>query len=222
MKSLNAQLRAFKTSVFERADEATAHALVQAEAEYRADAAAASPLGLGDRAPDFTLGDADGQRHRLADNLAKGPVLLVFFRGGWCPYCTLTLRAMQEVAPAIRQAGGAILAVSPQKATRAELVRESNGISFPILVDTGNRLATAFGILGQSRPMTRQVFAKLGCNIPEENSADDWMLPRASEFLIDREGVIRLAHVSPVSYERTEPRDALAAMRALTQTMASV
>jgi peroxiredoxin len=216
MKSLNAQLRAFKVSVYDRADEETAQALAQAEAEYRADAAAASPLGLGDRAPDFTLGDADGAKHRLADYLSKGPVLLVFFRGGWCPYCTLTLRAMEEVAPAIRKAGGTILALSPQKASRAALVRESNGISFPILVDCGNRVATSFGILGQARPMTRQVFSKLGCNIPEENSAEDWMLPRASEFLVDTTGIIRLAHVSPVSYERTEPADAVAALRALT------
>jgi peroxiredoxin len=218
MKSLNAQLRGFKMSVFERADEHTARALVQAEAEYRADAAAASPLGVGDEAPDFTLGDADGRRHRLAEYRAQGPVLLVFFRGGWCPYCTLTLRALEEVAPAIRKAGGAILALSPQKATRAALVRESNGISFPILVDCGNRTAKAYGVLGQARPMTRQVFAKLGCNIPEENSAEDWMLPRASEFLIDTQGVIRMAHVSPVSYERTEPQDALAALRALTNS----
>jgi peroxiredoxin len=216
MKSLNAQLRAFKTSVFERADAEMARALAQAEAEYRADAAAAHPLGLGDRAPDFTLGDADGHRHSLADYRARGPVLLVFFRGGWCPYCSLTLRALEETAPEIRQAGGSILAVSPQKASRAALVRESNGVSFPILVDCGNRVAESFGILGQARPMTRQVFAKLGCNIPDENSAEDWMLPRASEFIVGTDGVIRMAHVSPVSYERTEPRDALVALRALT------
>jgi peroxiredoxin len=216
MKSLNAQLRAFKTSVFDRADEDTAQALRQAEAEYRADAAAAHPLGTGDQAPDFTLGDADGRRHHLADYLSRGPVLLIFFRGGWCPYCTLTLRALEEIAPEVRKAGGAILALSPQKASRAALVRESNGVSFPILVDCGNRIATEYGVLGQARPMTRKVFNKLGCNIPEENSAEDWMLPRASEFLIDGNGIIRMAHVSPVSYERTEPADALQALRALT------
>jgi peroxiredoxin len=221
MTSLNSQLRAFKTSVFERADEETARALIQAEAEYRADAASAHPLAAGDRAPAFTLADAGGAQHRLADYLARGPVLLLFFRGGWCPYCTLTLRAYEEVAPDIRASGGAILALSPQKASRAAMVQESNCVSFPILVDCRNRVATEYGVLGQARPMTRQIFGKLGCNIPEENNAEDWLLPRASEFLIDRDGIIRMAHVSPVSYERTEPREALAALRGLANVLAS-
>jgi peroxiredoxin len=167
------------------------------------------------------LTDAGGAKHRLTDYLARGPVLLLFFRGGWCPYCTLTLRAYEDIAPDIRNAGGAILALSPQKASRAAMVQESNCVSFPILVDCKNRVATDFGVLGQARPMTRQVFSKLGCNIPEENNAEDWMLPRASEFLIDTDGTIRMAHVSPVSYERTEPREALAALRGLTKAMAS-
>jgi peroxiredoxin len=221
MKSLNAQLRAFKTSVFDRADAETARALIQAEAEYRADAASAHPLATGDRAPDFTLSDAEGAKHRLTEHLARGPVLLLFFRGGWCPYCTLTLRAYEEIATEIRKAGGAILAISPQKASRAVLVQESNCISFPILVDCKNSVATEYGVLGQARPMTRQVFGKLGCNIPEENNAEDWMLPRAAEFLIDTDGIARMAHVSPVSYERTEPREALAALRGLTKAMVS-
>jgi peroxiredoxin len=222
MISLNTQLRAFKTSVYDRADQEMVRGLLQAEAEYRADAAAAHPLAVGDRAPAFALADAAGKQHSLTDYLARGPVLLLFFRGGWCPYCTLTLRAYEEVAADIRRAGGDILALSPQKPSRAALVQESNCISFPILVDCGNRVATAFGVLGQARPMTRQVFGKLGCNIPEENNAEDWMLPRASEFLIDTDGIIRLAHVSPVSYERTEPRDALAALRGLTKAMVNV
>ena len=221
MKSLNTQLRAFKTSVFDRADEETTRALMQAEAELRADAAAAHHLAVGERAPDFVLGDAGAAKHRLSDYVARGPVLLLFFRGGWCPYCTLTLRAYEDIAPDVLKAGGSILAVSPQKASRAAVVKESNGVSFPILVDCKNRVATEYGVLGQARPMTRQVFVKLGCNIPEENNAEDWHLPRASEFLIGTDGTIRMAHVSPVSYERTEPKEALAALRGLTKAMAN-
>ncbi|MBW4022400.1 MAG: AhpC/TSA family protein [Proteobacteria bacterium] len=220
MKSLNAQLRAFKTSVLERADEDLTRALLEAEAEYRADAAAANPLRLGAEAPKFVLNDSERRPHRLTDYLARGPVLVVFFRGGWCPYCTLTLRAYEEIAPDVVRAGGSLLAISPQKATRAALVRELNGVSFPILVDCGNRVAAEYGVLGQAQPMTRQIFDKLGCSIPDENDAGGWMLPRASEFLIDPNGIIRMANVSPVSYERTEPRDALAALRALTKSMA--
>ena len=221
MRSLNTQLRAFKTSVYDRVDEETARALKQAEAEYRAEAALAHPLETGDAAPDFMLQAAGGGEHRLSDYIARGPVLLLFFRGGWCPYCTLTLRAYEEIAPDIRKLGGTILALSPQKASRAALVQESNCVSFPILVDFQNRVAEAYGVLGHAQLMTRQVFSKLGCNIPEENNAEDWQLPRASEFLIESGGTIRMAHVSPVSFERTEPREALAALRGLAKARAT-
>lgn len=215
MKSLNAQLLAFKTSVFDRADKETVRALVQAEAEYRADAAASHPRAVGDQAPDFILSDADGERHQLRKYLSHGPVFVLFFKGGWCPYCALTLRAWEAIAPQIKQAGGAILAISPQKASRAALVRDSNGLSFPILVDCGNKAAAAFGIVAQTRPASQEVLTRLGCIVPEENSDREWALPRPSEFLIDRDGVIRMAHISPVAFERIEPREALDTLRAL-------
>ena len=221
MKSLNAQLVAFKTSVFERADKETARVLRELEIEYRADAAKAKSLTVGDRAPDFTLSGADGKRHHLADYAAQGPVFVLFFKGGWCPYSTLTLRAWEGIAPEIRRAGGSILAISPQKISRAALVQESNGVSFPILSDSCNKIGDAFGIVSALKPMSRDLLIKLGCDLTDENCSGDQQLPRAAEFLIDRGGIIRFAHVSPVHFERTEPRDALAALRTLTrETMA--
>jgi peroxiredoxin len=216
MKSLNAQLRAFRTSMFERAEKSVACGLAEGEAQARAEAAAATHLGNGDPAPDFALKDPHGRIHALRDYTARGPVLVVFYRGGWCPPCTLTLRAFEEIASDVRSAGGSILAMSPQKASRAAVVQESNLVSFPILIDACNRVGEAFGIVSETPEAVRRIYLKIGSNVPDENDASDWRLPRVSEFLIDTDGVIRFAHVSPVSYERTEPRDALAALRALT------
>ncbi|MCB8878694.1 AhpC/TSA family protein [Acidisoma cellulosilytica] len=215
MKSLNAQLAAFKMSVFERADKDTARVLRELEAEYRADAAKAKSLTVGDRAPDFTLDGADGERHQLANYAAQGPVFVLFFKGGWCPYSTLTLRAWEDIAPAIRRAGGSILAVSPQKISRAALVQENNGVSFPILGDSCNKVGDAFGIVSNVKPMSRDLLTKLGCDLTDENCSGDLRLPHAAEFLVDGEGIIRFAHVAPVHFERTEPRDALAALLSL-------
>jgi peroxiredoxin len=209
MKSLNGQLRAFKNSMLERADKSILGGLAEGEAQARAEAAAAPHLTVGDHAPDFTLSDPDGKKHRLKDYLAKGPVLIVFYRGGWCAPCTLTLRAFEEIAAECRRAGASILAISPQKASRAAVVAESNLVSFPILIDVGNKVADAFGIV------LRRIYTQMGNNVPDENDAADWRLPRVSEFLICNSGVIHLAHVSPVSYERTEPREALEAMKTL-------
>jgi hypothetical protein len=127
MKSLNAQLIAFKTSVFDRADRETARILKEAEADYRREAAKATPLKVGDRAPEFALDGADGRRHHLHDYVAQGPVFVLFFKGGWCPYSTLTLRAWEGIATKIRSSGGSILAIAPQKMSRAALVRERAG-----------------------------------------------------------------------------------------------
>jgi peroxiredoxin len=221
MKSLNAQLVAFKASVFERADKETARVLRELEAEYRADAAKATPLAVGDSAPDFILDGADGERHQLANSAAQGPVFVLFFKGGWCPYSTLTLRAWEDIAPEIRRAGGSIVAISPQKIGRAALVQENNGVSFPVLSDSCNKVGDAFGIVSQLKPMTRDLLIKLGCDLAAENCSGDQRLPRAAEFLIDRDRIVRFAHVSPVHFERTEPRDALAALRTLNaETMA--
>jgi peroxiredoxin len=220
MQSLNAQLLAFKSSVFDRADAATARALCQAEKEAREEASRASSLAAGAHAPDFTLKDTDGTPHSLARELEKGPVFLLFFKGGWCPYSTLTLRAWEDLAEDIRAAGGNILAIAPQKASRAQQVRDNNGVSFPILIDCQNKLARAFGIIAEVRPLTREILTKLGCDVSEENEDGSWALPRAAEFLISQDGVIRLAHVAPVHFERLEPQDALVALRALTAALA--
>ncbi|GAB0117187.1 peroxiredoxin-like family protein [Acidisoma sp. 7E03] len=215
MKSLNAQLLAFKSSVFERADAETAEALRQLEAESRAEVAGGVGLKVGDRAPDFTLKDSEGSLHSLASYVSQGPVFVIFFKGSWCPYSSLTLRAWEDRAGEIRRAGGRILALSPQKPQRIAVARESNGVSFPILADCGNKTALAFGVSTQVKPAIRPILAKVGCSLPEENSSDVWALPRAAEFLVGRDGIIHMAHVSPVYFERLEPREAVDALRKL-------
>jgi len=137
----------------------------------------------------------------------------LFFKGGWCPYSSLTLRAWEDVAATVRKNGGRVLAISPQKPSRAALVRESNGVSFPVLADCGSKVAEAFGVATQAKPIAREILAKMGCNLPEENDGDVWSLPRASEFLIGSDGIIRLAHVSAVYFERLEPQEGLEALR---------
>lgn len=215
MKSLNAQLQAFKSSVFDRADADTAKALRQLEAESRAETTQAGGLSVGDRAPDFTLKDCEGQPHHLAKYLSQGPVFVLFFKGSWCPYSSLTLRAWEDIAAQIRSAGGRVLGISPQKPQRLGAARECNGVSFPVLADCGNRVAAAFGVATQAKPIARELLARVGCSLPEENEGDVWSLPRAAEFLIGGDGLIRLAHISPVYFERLEPREGLEALRRL-------
>src|SRR5262245_45207051 len=68
----------------------------------------------GELAPDFDLPDALGRRVRLSERLSRGSVLLTFYRGGWCPYCNIQLRAYQRALPQLRQRGASLIVVSPE------------------------------------------------------------------------------------------------------------
>src|SRR3954451_15586579 len=104
-------------------------------------------LRVGDTAPGFRLPDARGGEVALDDLLADGPVVLVFYRGAWCPYCNLQLAAFQSALPAIRAAGAPLVAVSPQTPQQALTLAEQKALEFPVLSDAGNAVAGKYGLV---------------------------------------------------------------------------
>ena len=103
-------------------------------------------LKPGDAAPDFILPDAQGNPVRLYSLLREGPVVVVFYRGGWCPYCNLHLRGFQRALPQLRELGAQVVAVSPQLPDQSLTTRENNALEFPVLSDVGNKAAHQFGV----------------------------------------------------------------------------
>jgi peroxiredoxin len=172
-------------------------------------------LGAGDAAPDFVLPDADGQPvalHRLA---ARGPVILSFFRGGWCPYCSLELRAWQAAGEQARHLGATILALSPQKPERTLETIERNGLTYPVLSDTGSRVARAFGISFTLSPTLRRFYARLGHVLPEINDSGDWQLPIPATYVVGTDRRLAVAIVDPVYQRRAEPQEILQHVQAM-------
>src|SRR5438309_4540593 len=118
----------------------------RATAELIASGAAERALKAGDRAPEFALKDAEGRELSSRDVLAKGPLVVTFYRGVWCPYCNMDLQALQEALPAIAERGAQLVAISPQIQSNSRKSQRDNKVSFPILSDPGNEVAARFGL----------------------------------------------------------------------------
>jgi peroxiredoxin len=210
MATLGEQLLAFYESLMDRVGPANAAILRANLEERRAAGLESAALRVGDTAPDFTLPDQNGTPHRLSTRLAAGPVMLLFYRGGWSPLCELTLRAWQDAVPALRAAGASLLAVSPEDRLTAQETAASNWISFPLLCDTGHEVAGAYGLDYQMTREVAKLYARFNERVGKRCCA--WRLPITATYVIAPDGVIRAAHVDLRPFLRMDPRDALAAL----------
>mgnify|MGYP001795873953 CR=1 FL=1 len=169
---------------------------------------------VGDAAPAFYLPDADGSNVALASLLEQGPVVLVWYRGGWCPYCNFTLRAFAEILPEIEAEGGQFVAVSPELPDKtAETVKE-NGLDFTVLSDVGNTVAESYGVVFS---LTPEVHAKYNAafGFDAHNGQDSGKLPLAATYVIGTDGLIRFAFLDADYTKRAEPAAVLSALRDL-------
>lgn len=145
--------------------------------ELTASGIAVSSLGLGAKVAEFSLPDATGTKISLSSLLAKGPVALAFYRGGWCPYCSTELRALQAKLPEITAGGATLVAISPQTPDSSLSTAEKLELKFPILSDEGNQVAESFGLVFTLPESLRQVYASFGLNLPAANGDETFGLP---------------------------------------------
>ena len=213
--SLSEQLDAFHRAMLARISPADSEALRQAEAFLASTGATDNALPVGAIAPGFRLPDQHGRPLQLSERLALGPVVLVFIRGGWCPFCALALRAWQEALPALHDAGGDLLAISPQPASACSRTAERDLLAFPILSDQGNAVAERYGVAHEQPEGLRPFYQRLGHDLPRINGAGDWRIPLAATFVIVPAGRIGLAHVELVPWRALEPEAAIRAIRNL-------
>lgn len=186
----------------------------RATAELIASGAATRALKVGDHAPDFTLNDPDGTPISLAELLAKGPLVVSFYRGVWCPYCNMELQALEAARAAIEATGASLIAISPQKPANSRRSARENSLGFPILSDPGNGVAAAFGLRFALPDYLVDLYKKLGNNLPLVNGDDSWTLPMPGRFAIGQDGAVLYAEVNPDYTRRPEPEDLLPALRA--------
>ncbi|MCP5368717.1 MAG: AhpC/TSA family protein [Hyphomicrobiales bacterium] len=172
-------------------------------------------VGVGHTAPRFALPDALGTTVALDDLLAKGPVVMTFYRGTWCPYCNLEVRAFQEVLPQIEDAGASLVAISPQTPDNSLTLVEKHGLGFHVLSDAGNATARDYGLVFVIDNGLRKVYQDKGLDIPGHNGDGSWELPIPATYVIGRDGKVAYAFVDADYTARAEPAEVVDALRAL-------
>jgi peroxiredoxin len=212
---LTRQLEAFRAGLLARLPAADRLAILHAAEDLRANADGRKSPDAGEPAPHFALPDQHGRIVRLADLLAHGPVVVLFIRGGWCPFCTLTLRAYQDALPAMEAAGAHLLAITPQQEGSCSAVAERDLLAFPVLSDQGNEVADRYGVAYELAPALRRLYARLGHDLPQLNRTGDWRVPLPATFIIGAGGLVVRAHVEPVAHRRLEPAEVVRSLQSL-------
>ena len=211
--SLKDQLAEFRAAWHERVPAERQQMMLQHIQELRDGAISKTMLKVGDQAPDIVLPDAKGTTVDVGALLKQGPVILTFYRGGWCPFCNFELRAYQQILPEIAAAGALLVAISPEKPDETVSTAEKNALTFHVLSDVGQKIGRAFGLVYEFSDELRTVYDGFSLDIPARNGAPgEWALPVSATYVIGRDRTIIYANTDVDYRDRADPHDVLEAL----------
>ncbi len=219
--SLQETLDAFRAEFSGKRPPHIVEASARATADLIASGQAERALKVGDAAPVFTLPGPDGKPVASSDLLARGPLVITFYRGVWCPYCNMELQALQTALPDIAALGGSLVAISPESAPNSRKSVRQNELSFPILTDHGNEVAAAFGLRFQLPDDIIEIYKGFGNDLAKVNGEPSWTLPMPGRFVVASDGMIAYAEVNPDYTRRPEPEALIPALRAAARKRAA-
>ena len=208
--SLKEQLAVYRAGWYQRVP-AERQAIMQRHIDQLRDGAIArTMLKVGDRAPAIVLENATGTTVNIDTLLKKGPVIVNFYRGGWCPYCNFELKAYQEILPQITAAGASLVAISPEKPDETVSTAEKNALMFEVLSDVGQRIGRAFGLVYEFTEELKTAYRGFNLDIPARNGTpDEWALPVSATYVIDCDGTIIYAYTDADYRDRADPAEVL-------------
>lgn len=166
---------------------------------------AKTALNVGGKMPAFSLEDASGKAVSSNDLLAKGNLVLVFYRGAWCPYCNTYLRSLQKNLTEITANGGNLVAVSVEKPDNSMKVADKNKLEFSVLSDSNLDVARQFGIVYQLDAKTDEKYKGYGVDLVKMNGTEKPELPLSATYVINQKGEIIYAFLEPDFTKRAEP-----------------
>ena len=172
-------------------------------------------LKFGDTVPNFTLPNAIGKEVELQSLLEEGPVVITFYRGQWCPYCNLELRALQQSLPEMQALGATLVAISPQTPDNSLSTVEKNELTFEVLSDVGNRVAKQFNLVFTVPEELRPIYEGFGIDLPAHNGDDTFELPIAATYIIAPDGKVIHAFVDVDYTKRLDPEEIVTALKAI-------
>jgi peroxiredoxin len=165
--------------------------------------------------PDFILPNTEGRLVSLSALLARGPVIVQFFRGEWCPYCRLMLDALVTLLPEIEALGASLVALTPDTGPPARDAKINHGAAFEVLSDIDCGVGLAAGVVFRLPPLYKARLQTVGLDVPGRHGNDAWFLPIPATFLLDRDGRVAWRFADVDFTRRAAPERIVAALRQL-------
>ena len=215
MKPLAQQLHDFREQAASQLPPDALSAFARGTDQVKQSGLSRSALAVGDEMVQFALRNALGDIVYSQELLAKGPLLISFYRGGWCPYCNLELRALQERLPEIHAADATLVAISPETPDNSLSTREKNELAFPVLSDKDNDVAKAFGLVFSFSDELKDTYQKLNIDLAAINGTDVFELPMPASYVVAPNGIITYAFVEEDYSQRADPERLVRALKAI-------
>lgn len=173
----------------------------------------ANAVKSGDTLPSFELPNVNGDTIQSDELLNDGPLVISFYRGGWCPYCNMELRALQNILPQIKEAGAQLVAISPETPDNSLSTSEKNELSFEVLSDVDNTYAKELGLVFQMPEDLREVYHSFNLHVDQHNGNEDYELPMPATYVVDKDGKVIFDFVLEDYTYRLEPSEILKSLQ---------
>ncbi|MFI8604627.1 peroxiredoxin-like family protein [Cellulophaga baltica] len=203
-KEINEKKAAFESSASEEKKQKYAEGIAAVEETN----IVGNALQVGETAINFTLPNALGKKITLYDELENGPVILMWYRGGWCPYCNMQLHYMQEMLPAFKKLGASLLAITPETPDNSISTKEKNDLEFEVLSDLDNKVGYEYKVVFKLTEDVKEIYEN-GFELSKFNGNDKGELPLAATYIIGQNKVIQYAFLDADYRNRAEPQDLL-------------
>ena len=174
-------------------------------------------IKVGEQAPNFTLTNAYGKKVSLSESLKEGPVVLVFYRGAWCPFCNMHLHMLQQSTPLFQQYGARLIAITPQTPDKSAEQIKKDGLPFEVLSDLDSSVMKAYRLYFDLDEELVKVYRKHGLDIEAFNGLGRNVLPVPGTFVISKEGDVVAMHADPDYTQRMEPQAIIEALQKLSE-----
>ncbi len=211
-RPVEADLRAAAEAAAKRSPPAMVEAGRKGIEEVAASGILKTALNVGATCPSFTLGDARGVRVSSAELLARGPLVIVFYRGAWCPYCNIYLGRWQRYLPQLAARGATLVAISGEPPDRTAAMVDKTGATFTVLSDPGYAVSRRFGVVYQVPRVVTETMRSRGMDLKAYYGTEKAELPLSATYVVGRDGTITYAFLDADYTRRAEPADVLAAL----------
>lgn len=212
MKSLKEQIDELKRNSAKQIDERTLKTMMEFNKKV-ASYESAQGLKVGDKAPLFSLKNHLGETVELQSLLEKGKAIISFYRGEWCPYCNMEIKALQDRLSDFQVLGASLVAITPESPDHSLSIVKKHQLKFPVLTDSGNTVAKAYKLVFELSEEVNTIYERFGIHVEKSNADHSRTLPVPATYVIGRDRIIKYAFVDADYSNRAEPKEIVAALK---------